>query len=82
MQRLAEVTGHSYLELVTADAAIGRARFDYRGCGVLQKKEFLAVRYSLLTLLELMRPVASGTEADERMTGGELIYIRNRKAQK
>ena len=26
--------------------------------------------------------VASGTEADEGMTGGELIYIRNRKAQK
>ena len=26
--------------------------------------------------------VASGTEADERMTDGELIYIRNRKAQK
>ena len=26
--------------------------------------------------------VASGTEADEWMNGGELIYIRNRKAQK
>ena len=30
----------------------------------------------------MCRCVASGTEADERMTDGELIYIRNRKAQK
>ena len=50
----------------------------------------LALDSSYALIMELakllQRPnrsiVASGTEADERMTGGELIYIRNRKAQK
>ena len=64
LQRFAEVTDYPYLavryhEHVTADAVVGRVRLDYRGCGVLQEIEFLAVRYSLLTLFERMYPLWS-----------------------
>ena len=64
LQRFAEVTDHAYLairhhEHVSADAVVGRVRLDYRSCGVFLKIEFLAVRYSLLTLFERMYPLWS-----------------------